>query len=98
MHNIRRHLLPVDRRVEGRLVSIKLVHGREVGGTDTDDDDGEGQLGTTHDLVDSLLEVTDDTIGDDQKNVVLLRLLRAAHLLSHIIDKADNWRKVGRSV
>ena len=98
LHDIGRHLLSVALRVERDLVGVKLVHGAEIGGADAHDDDGEGQLGASHDLVDSLLQVSDDTVGDDQQDVVLLVLLGAVHLLCHLVDEVEDGGEVRRSV
>lgn len=98
LDNIGCHLLLIDVRVKGRLIGIELIHGGEVSTTDSHNNDGEGQLRPVHNLIDCLLQVTDDSIGDDEQDVVLLIGLVDAHILSHLVHELDNGREVGGPV
>ena len=59
-------------RKEGFLVRIQLVHARKVLVSHAYYDNGEGEAGATHILIDSLLHVVDDAIGEQQEDEVLL--------------------------
>jgi len=72
LDDICRHVSLVSLGVKRHLVGIENIHTLEVIAANSNNDDREGQLGAAHDLVDRLLHVIDDTIRDDQQNVILL--------------------------
>lgn len=51
--------------VECLVVAVQLLHVAEIRVTHADDDDGERICGATHDLVNRLTHVVDDSVGDD---------------------------------
>ena len=53
-------------------VAIQDVHRRKVGGSDTDNDDGEGKSGCIHDGTYRVVYVGDDSVGYDQQDKVVL--------------------------
>ena len=72
LHDVSSHVLPVGARVKCLIITIKRLHRLEISVTYTDDNDGKGVLRATNDLVDRLVHVADDTIGDDGQNVEFL--------------------------
>jgi len=75
LNDISCHVLPVGRGVEGLVISIERVHTAEVSIANSDDNDGKRVLRASDNLVDGLVHVVDDTIGEDDKDVELLLLL-----------------------
>ena len=65
LHNICLHVLLVPLRVERYLVSVEDVHAFEIIGANTNNNYRYGQAAASHDLVNSLLHIVDDAIGDD---------------------------------
>ena len=78
LHDVRSHVLAIRLRVECLIISIKRFHRLEVSIADTDNNDGEGQLGATDDLIDRLVHIADHTVRDDNQDV---------ELLVHLIDR-----------
>ena len=97
LNNVGRHVLPKALRVQWSFVSVKYVHGGEVGTAYTHNDDGKWEGGASDDLISRLLHVRDLAVGDNQQDVVLLVLLRHLHLLRHVIYLLNDWCKVGRT-
>lgn len=98
LHYISVHVASVLLTVQRHLIGIQLVHRREVSTANAHNNNGQGQAGSSHNLVNSRLHVIDDTVGNDQQNVVLLVLLRNIHLLGHVINQLEQGAKVGRAV
>ena len=59
---------------EDGAVAVELLHHFEFLHSDSDDDDGERQLGGVHNQALGLVHVVDLAVGDDQENVVNLEL------------------------
>ena len=98
LHDISGHILTVCLRVEGLIIAIQRLHRLEVSIAHANDDNRERQLRPTHDLVNRLVHVTDDSIRDDHQDVELLVLLihrLARNVLVHLIDDLS---EVGGSV
>ena len=57
---------------EPAAIAIELLHGREVGIAYADDDDRAGHVGQLAYQVDCLWHVMDGTIGQQEKNLVLV--------------------------
>lgn len=70
----------------------------EVCSSNADDDNGEGQLGAAHNLIDGLIRVRDHSICQHQKYIVLLVVLRDFLTLDFGVDGVDNLREIGRTV
>lgn len=98
LDDISGHVATVSIRVECLIVTIEGVHRLEVSIADSDDDDGKGQGRATDDFINSLLHVTDYTIGDDHQDVELLVHLVNAVRLGVVVHLVDNISKVGGSV
>lgn len=98
LHDVSCHVLAKGGRVESFFITIELVHCLEICVTNADDDDSHGLLGATHDLVDRLLQVTDDAVGDDEHDVELLVILADVSLLGHAVELIKDLREVGRPV
>jgi len=94
LDDISSHVLAVGLRVESLFVSIEDLHGLEVGVTDSDNDDGDGELGSTDYLVDCLVHIIDNTIGDDHTDVELLSVLAHRLSLSIVINGLEDLREV----
>ena len=80
------HVLAIETRVERLFVAIKDVHCVKVGVAHPHDDDAHWEGGASHDLIDCLLEVANDAISDDQKNIESLIGLADVHLLCHAVE------------
>ena len=52
------------------VVRVQHKHGREVFGADADNDDGQRQRRRFHHLGNGLFHVVDDTVRDDEQNLV----------------------------
>ena len=99
LYNICIHLLAVLFRVEWFIISIKNVHALELITSHTDYDDRDRKLATYSDnLIDSLIHVVDNAIGDHQQNVVALAILSDARVLSHVVHVLDDWCKPCRTI
>lgn len=98
LHNISTHLLSVLLTVERFIVRIKDIHRGEVSRTNTNYDDGKGVVTSTHDFIDSSLHVIDDSVSDDQQDVVLLVCLGDCLRLGHLIHQVQDRSKVSRSI
>ena len=79
------------------IISIQLLHWAEMGITDANNDNWEGQLGATHYLVLGSLHIADCTIGQDNEDVVLLLLLGDIKWLNMWIDFFENIFEVSRA-
>lgn len=98
LNNIGVHILLVSLRVQRHIIGIQDIHALEVITADTDDDNRQGQGAATHDLVNGFLHVIDDSVGNDQQDVVLL--IDLVHLLGlgQIVDELDDRREVSWTV
>ena len=66
------HILTVALGVKGLVVTIKSFHAAEIGIANTNNDDSHRQLGASHNLVNRLVHVVDDTVCDYDENVEFL--------------------------
>jgi len=88
LDNVTVHEFLVFLRVQWLVIGIKNVHRGEVGFTYSNNDDAERQGASPHNLIDCLLHVVDDSVGDDQKNNVLLVSLGHFKSFCHVVDHA----------
>ena len=98
LHDICSHVLTVGLRVEGFLIAIKDLHRAEISIADAHDNDGDWESGASHDLIDGLLHVVDNTVGEDEQDVILLVHLAdlgGLHLAVHLVE---NLIEIGWSV
>lgn len=81
---------------DGHVVTIKSDHVGEVLITDSDDNDGHGQVarGDVSNLVDGLVHVVDLSVSKDQQDMEHLAVLARHHLLGSL---ADHLGEAGRS-
>ena len=98
LHDVGLHILFVSLGVERHLVSVKDIHALEVVAAHAYNDDTQGEVAASHDLVNCLLHVIDDSVGDDQQDLVLLVHLIYLLALCHIVDELNYWSKVGWAV
>ena len=98
LNNVRIHVPAVLLGVERCLVSIQLVHRAEIGIAHTHDDDRERQAAAPYDLINRILHIVDNAIGNNQQNVILLVCLADIHTLSHVVDHFHNRPKVRRAI
>ena len=66
------HVLLGGLRVQGLVIRVQLMHAREVLVAHADDDYREGEAGAPDYLVDGLLHVIDDAVGEQEEDEVLL--------------------------
>lgn len=95
LDDIRIHKLPIFLAIKWHLVCIKLVHSREVSTAHPHYNNREGHSTRPHNLVDRLLQVVDDPIGDNEQNVVFLVELSHFHRLCHVNNKLEQTPKMG---
>ena len=86
MHYVRLHVFLVALGVERNLIGVELIHVLEPVATHAHDDYTQGKVTTPDDLVNRLLHIVDDAVGDDQQDVILLIQLVDALALCHIVD------------
>ena len=98
LDDVSSHVLAIGVGVQGFIVTIERLHAAEVGITDANNNDGHGQLGASHDLVDRLVHIIDDAIGDNDEDVELLGTLRLQVTFDMSADFVQDFRKVSRSV
>lgn len=68
LYDIGFSVLAIGIRVQGLLVAIECIHVAEISITHTNYDDAQRVLGASHNLIDGLSHVVDDTIGNQQKD------------------------------
>lgn len=90
LDNVTTHVPPVFLRVQWVNVGVQLVHGGEVSVTHTNYDDTERVVSTSDYLIDSLLQIIDDTIGDDEKNLITLVVVGDFTCLAAAVDGAQD--------
>ena len=98
LNDIGGHVLTERLRVECLLIAVELLHGAEIGIADANDDDGEGKLRSFDDLVNRLVHVIDDTVGDDDQDVELLSGLALQVRHDMVVDLSEDFAEVSRSV
>jgi len=98
LHNISFTVLPEGLRVERLVVTVEDVHVAEVGIAHSDDNDSDRLRRATDDLVNRFLHVVDDTVGEQEQDVVLLVLLVHNFRLSNVVDLAQDFSKMRRPV
>lgn len=90
LHDITTHIPLVFLRIQRVHIRIQLIHGGEIGITDANNDDTQGIVRTPDYLVDRLLQVIDDTIGDDEQYLVTLIVVRDLARLAAPVDRAED--------
>ena len=70
LDNISAHVPFVLLRVQRLLVGVQHIHRCKVSISNTDNDDGKREVRASNNLIYGLLEVADDTIGDDQQDLI----------------------------
>ena len=99
LHDVCLHVLLVFHRVERDIISVENVHGIEIVRADSDYNDANGKVGAAaNNLVNCLLHVIDDTIRDNEKDIILLIILADVILFGHVIDQFNYGRKVSWSI
>ena len=98
LNDISGHVLAEGARVERLIVAIERLHRLEVGVTHTNDDDGQGVLGATHNLVNGLVHVADYAISNDDQDVELLIHLGDLVRFDIAIDLINDIGEVSRAV
>ena len=98
LNDIGRHVLAVGLRVQCFFVAIKNLHRFEVRIADADDDNSHWEVGSSNDLVNCLLHVTDDSIGNDHQDVELLIHLRNIGRFHQVVSLIQDVCKVRGSV
>ena len=92
------HVLFVSHRVERNFVGIQDIHALKIIAAYANNDDAERQSASTNNLVNCLLHIVDDSIGDNEQNLILLVHLRDILGLGHIIYELNNWCEISRTV
>ena len=98
LYNIGLHVLFVPHGVERHFVSIQDIHALKIITAYTDNDDTERKSATTHNLVNCFLHIVDDSISDDEQDLVLLVHLIDVLRLSHIVYELDDRCEISRAV
>lgn len=88
------HLLLERLGIERLVISVQHVHRSEVSIADANDDDGKRKIRATNDLINCFLHVTDDAVGQNHKQVVLLVVLGDLDGFTAVIDVLDDLREV----
>eukprot|EP00355_Strombidium_rassoulzadegani_P005584 CAMPEP_0168619926 /NCGR_PEP_ID=MMETSP0449_2-20121227/6860_1 /TAXON_ID=1082188 /ORGANISM="Strombidium rassoulzadegani, Strain ras09" /LENGTH=159 /DNA_ID=CAMNT_0008660889 /DNA_START=478 /DNA_END=954 /DNA_ORIENTATION=+ len=86
LDNISAHVLLILPGVKWLIVGIQNIHAVKISLPNANDHDGEGKVSPPNNLVDSLLHITDDSIRNDQQDLILLVVLGYLHGLSSPID------------
>ena len=75
-------------------IAIKLLHGGEVCISNTNNDDGAGELGKRNDCIDRGRHVMNSSISEDQQD----RIRVVVHdRLDELFELAEEWAEVGRT-
>lgn len=99
LYNISLHVLLVLHGVKWDVIGIEDIHAVEVITANADDDDADREAAaSSNDLINSLLHIVNDTISDDQQDIVLLVLLADLFGLSHVVDKFNDRGEVGGAI
>ena len=98
MHNIGLHILLISHRVKRHFVGIQDVHTLEIITADANNDDTERKSASTNNLVNCFLHVIDDSICDNEQDLVLLVELRDVLGLSHIVYKLNDRCEISWTV
>jgi hypothetical protein len=83
---------------KGLVVTIKCLHVWEVSISNTNNDNGHGVARTSHNLINCLSHVVNDTVCDDQQNLKLLVLEVSRICLNVVIHLVQNWSEMGRAI
>lgn len=79
---------------ETATIAIKLLHGGEVCISNTNNDDGAGELGKCNDRIDRGRHVMNSSISEDQQD----RIRVAVHdRLNELAELVEEWAEVGRT-
>jgi len=98
LHDVSSRVPFIGVRIEGLLITVKLIHSGEVSIADTHDDDSQGVIRASDNLVDRLAHVINHTISDDQKHLELLIVVVAWISLTDIVDSVEDRTEVGGAV
>ena len=98
LNDVSGHVLTVGLRVERFIVTIKSLHGIEIGIADANNNDSHGVVRTSDNLVNGLVHIANDTICHDHQNVELLVHLSDLRKGNIVVAFADDVGEVGRSV
>ena len=98
LYNVRIHVLTILLAVERGLVCIELVHRLKISCANSHNNDREWKLRASYNLIDRFLHIVDNTICDNQQDVVLLINLCDLHALRHLVNKVNDLGKVCRTI
>lgn len=98
LHDISSCVSSVGLTVKSFLITIKLVHHREVSVTHTHNNYGKRVVGASHDLVNGLSQIVDYTIGNDQQHLELLIVVVSRVCLTDVINGLQDRAEMGRTV
>ena len=65
LHDVRLHILAAAIWVERSAIAIKSLHRAEIGRSNADYDDWQGQGGAANDLLNRRLHIADHPVGQD---------------------------------
>lgn len=94
LYDVGRSVLAERLGVESFVITVKHVHGGEVRIADANDNDRQWVVAASDNLVDRLLNVVDDTVGDDQQHLELLVAIAAWVGLSHAVHCVEDAAEV----
>jgi len=98
LYDISWHILSVRLWVEGLFISVKNLHGLKISITNTNNDDSQVVDRSSYNLINCLIHVSDDSIGNDHKNVELLNLLWYVFRLTVVIYLIEDVREIGWTI
>ena len=92
------HVFAVYLGVKSLIISIKGLHRLEISIAHTNDNNGHRKLRTSDNLINCLVHVADDTVGDDDEEVELLVHLINSDRANVVAALVDNVSEVGGAV
>ena len=98
LDDISRHVSSQGGRVKGFIIGVKGLHRCEICITHAYDDDSDRKIRTLHDLVDRLLHVSNDSIGQNKQDMELLIVLGHLLLFNHKVELLHDWAEIGWSI
>lgn len=98
LNNVPCHKLLKLSGVKRLGISVKGVHAAKVGITHSDNDDRQRMFGSTDNLVYCLLHIVDDTISEDQQDLILLVKLIVNSGLTSVVHFFQDLTKVGWAI
>lgn len=94
MHDVSGHLPIVLSGEQRRFIGVQSIHRFEFIFADSHNDDRQRQVRASDDLVDCLLHVVDNAVGNDQQNVIFLVVLRDFCGLAAAVDFRNDGAEV----